>query len=114
MGILSVQQTQSARKAERSRRPVVVDGIRFPGRRQANRYAELKALERAGTITHLQVNVKFKLEVNGILICRYHADAVYLRHQKRVVEDSKGFSTDVYQLKKKLMLACHGIDILEV
>jgi len=32
---------------------------------------------------------------------------------KEVIEDVKGFKTPVYRLKKKLMLAIHGIDILE-
>jgi hypothetical protein len=30
-----------------------------------------------------------------------------------IVEDSKGVRTPVYKLKKKLMLACHGIEIRE-
>jgi hypothetical protein len=31
-----------------------------------------------------------------------------------VVEDVKGFKTPVYRLKKKLMLAVHGIIVVEI
>jgi hypothetical protein len=53
------------------------------------------------------------LAVNGIAICRYRADFVYVESGKRIVEDTKGMRTDVYKLKKKMMLAILGIDIKE-
>ena len=57
--------------------------------------------------------MSFKLVVNGTLIARYRADFVYIRGGRRVVEDAKGFRDRVYKLKRALMLACHGIEILE-
>lgn len=47
--------------------------------------------------------------------CEYVADFVYKDgHGRTVVEDAKGYRTDVYKLKKKLMLYVHGIEIMEV
>lgn len=47
--------------------------------------------------------------------CSYVADFVYTtRDGKLVVEDAKGFRTEAYKLKKKLMLWRYGIDIKEV
>jgi hypothetical protein len=57
--------------------------------------------------------VSFRLIVGGVLVCRYRADFVYVESGARVVEDVKGFRTVVYKLKRRLMLACHGIEIKE-
>jgi hypothetical protein len=94
-----------------------VDGRWFPSQRQGRRYEELKLLVLGGTITDLQIDNRettFRLEVNGQLVCKYRADAVYRERGKLVVEDSKGFPTEVYKLKRKLMQACLGIEIREV
>jgi hypothetical protein len=103
-------------------RKIKVDGITFDSIREANRYQELKLAERAGAIKCLSRQVTYKLipaaktrtgkTVQGI---SYVADFVYLDDQGReVVEDVKGFRTDVYKIKKKLMLWLYGIEIQEV
>jgi hypothetical protein len=96
-------------------RPVVVDNIRFDSRREAGRYTELKLLERAKSISNLQTQVRYPLEVNGIIVSHYVADFKYFDTVKKVwvVEDAKGFVTDLYRLKKKLVRALFGIEILE-
>lgn len=101
---------------------VTVDGIRFDSIREANRWQELKLMERAHEITDLQRQVPFKLvptcktrrgkTVYGV---SYIADFVYRDNfGRQVVEDSKGFKTDSYKLKYKLMLWIYGIEIQEV
>lgn len=101
-----------------------VDGITFDSQREARRWCELKLLERAGRICKLRRQVKYVLiptqrDSRGKLLEReraYIADFVYfdlgLGHE--VVEDAKGVRTDVYKLKKALMLERHGIRIREV
>lgn len=92
-----------------------VDGIRFPSKKEANRYRELKILEKAGQIFHLTLQPKFSIDINGVHICNYFADFQYLdADAKKIVEDVKGVKTPVYKLKKKLVKAIHGIDIVEV
>jgi len=95
-------------------RKTVVDGMAFDSAKEARRYGELKLLERAGQITGLEIQPAFRLVVNNCLICTYKADFTYQDAKKqRIVEDVKGVKTPVYRLKKKLMLAIHGVEILE-
>lgn len=93
-----------------------VDGITFDSLDEAARYGELKIEKRAGLITDLKVHKPFRLVVNGIHICDYESDFTYRRDGKLVVEDVKspGTITYAYRIKKKLMLAIHGIQIQEV
>lgn len=110
----------------------VVDGITFASKKEARRYTQLKLLERAGEISDLQLQVKFELiptqfeevEVNGKIrrgkcierSISYYADFTYKDNStgETVVEDAKGMKTEVYKIKKKLMLYIHGIKIKEV
>lgn len=103
-------------------RKTVVDGIEFDSRREADRYAELKLLQRAGKITDLMRQVTY------VLIPRqkkpsggyerpvtYTADFVYIdRDGHTVVEDVKGVKTQQYIIRRKLMLREYGIEIREV
>lgn len=97
-------------------KPKVVDGIRFASTHEANRYMELKMLLRAGKIKELELQKRLPLAVNSELICHYVCDFVYKPVPWRgevIWEDAKGVITDVYKLKKKLVKAIYGIDILE-
>lgn len=97
------------------------------------RAAQLRLLERAGLISGLREQVSFELipaqygECGGDLkgrptrvllerSCRYVADFVYTDSSTglTVVEDTKGFRTKDYIIKRKLMLQVHGIRIKEV
>lgn len=92
-----------------------VDGIRFDSKREANRYMELKLLERAGAIKDLRRQVSYVL-INKSRYGRaikYVADFVYYEDGKLVVEDVKGVRTPVYKLKKRLMAEVYGIEIKE-
>lgn len=71
----------------------------------------MKLLERSGKITGLKTQVSYLLipaqYENGKCIersCRYVADFVYWQDGNLVVEDAKGLKTDVYRIKRKLML----------
>jgi hypothetical protein len=91
----------------------VVDGIKFRSRREANRYSELQLLVRAGKISDLRMQVRYPLEVNGLLICYYASDFTYMEGGKLIVEDAKGHITPLYVIKKKMMAAQYGIEIKE-
>ncbi len=94
----------------------IVDGKKFASKKEANRYIELRAMERAGFIKDLKLQVRFKIEVNKTLICTYVADFVYVKTDKpdiQVIEDVKGFRTREYTIKKKLLFATMGIKIHE-
>jgi len=97
--------------------PTFVNGIRFASGAEAARYGELLVLQRAGQIFDLELQPKFPLVVNGMLIANYIGDFQYWQGKRRevmVVEDVKGVKTPAYRLKKKLMHALHHIEIVEV
>ncbi len=93
----------------------VVDGVKFPSKREARRWAELLAMQAAGTITDLRRQVAFELHApGGGVIGKYVADAVYVEGGIVTVEDAKGVLTAIYRWKKKHMLLEHGIKVREV
>ena len=93
----------------------------YDSKKEARRHAELLLLQRAGKITDLQTQARFELlpsqRVDGKVVERpvaYVADFVYMQDGKQVVEDTKGFKTKDYILKRKMMLYFHGIKIKEI
>ena len=109
-------------------------GYVFDSKREFTRWCELRIMERAGRIYGLRRQVKYELiptqrEVGtelykagpqkglpkpGAVIekpCFYVADFVYYENGQLVVEDCKGYVTEAFKLKKKLMLWVHGIRI---
>ena len=102
-------------------RKITKDGITFDSVKEFKRFCELSLLERAGEITDLKRQVRFELipsqRIDGKVVERpvhYIADFVYQENGQTVVEDTKGFKTKDYILKRKLMLHVHGIRIREV
>ena len=103
-----------------------VGGETFDSKKEAQRWAELKLLERAGEICELKRQVPFVLlptqrDENGKLLekeVKYYADFTYRdkRTYKLTVEDVKSpaTKTEVYILKRKLLLYRHGLKINEV
>lgn len=117
----------------------VVDGIEFDSKKEADRYLELKMLQRRGEIRDLQMQVPFVLipaqyeerieytpkkrkeKVVRRLVeqkVSYIADFVYTMDGKVIVEDVKGYrkgtAYSVFSIKRKLMLERHGIKVVEV
>lgn len=103
----------------------------FDSRREAERYDELLALERAGAIRALRIQPHFTLREPCVLssgekVAReeYIADFSYERRTEpdctgavywvREVEDVKGVRTAMYLRKKNEMLDKYGISIREV
>lgn len=86
---------------------------RFDSTGEQTRHGELEWLVKGGAITELEHHPKIPLEVNGVLVTTYEPDWRYVQDGVVVIEDFKGFATPVYQLKKRLLLALHGIAIKE-
>jgi hypothetical protein len=93
-----------------SNRKTEIDGIYFDSAREARRYCELKLLQMAGEISDLEIQPKFMLlegfRHGGLVVkpITYRADFRYAEKGKTVVEDVKGCKTEVYNIKKKLLL----------
>tara|TARA_R100001510_G_scaffold31332_1_gene27963 strand:+ start:333 stop:680 length:348 start_codon:yes stop_codon:yes gene_type:complete len=104
------------RKNKYGAKKTTVDGITFDSKWEAQRWGELKAMERGGYVKDLERQVKYEIIVNDQKICRYVADFRYKKvdddgTEEAVVEDAKGFETPDFKLKKKLMKAVHGIEL---
>ena len=96
----------------------VVNGIEFDSTREARRHQDLMLMQQAGQITGLRRQVPFAIEINGVHVCVWIADFVYWQQDKsgrnvKRVEDCKGWKTDVYKLKKKMVEAYYGFRIIE-
>lgn len=108
-------------------------GITFDSKKEGLYYLKLKDMERRGEITDLRLQVPYELlpaiyrddvvhlktkdKVVKKLIQRavtYVADFVYVQDGKEVVIDAKGMRLPDYILKKKMMLALKGIEVIEV
>ena len=102
-------------------RKITVNGETFDSIKEYQRFRELQLLERAGEISDLRRQVPHLLipaQYDGKKCvereCNYIADFEYLENGKKVVEDTKGYKTPEYIIKRKLMLLCYGIRIKEV
>lgn len=99
---------------------VYADGERFDSKKEYQRWKELQILETAGVIQNLRRQVSYPLmktqRKKGERTRRmvvYKADFVYIENGKEVVEDCKGYVTDVYRIKAMLLYEKYGIWIRE-
>lgn len=105
--------------------------LTFDSKKEARRYDELMLMKQAGMIRDLKLQVRFCL-IEGFKTTEgvkhngeyYVADFVYERktvpdcngdvHWLKVVEDVKGYRTQVYRNKAKLFRERYGFSITEV
>lgn len=88
------------------------NGKVYDSKKEAKRAYELDMLRRAGVISNLERQRRFELQasctIRGITVraITYVADFYYYDNEKHtwVAEDTKGFKTEVYKIKKKLFL----------
>jgi len=99
---------------------LIVDGEKFDSKGEADRYFTLRYMLRAGWITDLRrqqpfellPSVKYDGESKAKCACKYIADFTYYdRDGNFIVEDFKGFVTDLFSLKRHMMKSLLGIDI---
>jgi len=101
----------------------VVDGIEFDSKLEAEQYQLHQLRQKAGDIAGLRRQVKFSLfGKGGEHIGVYRADLVFDERQKdgawlRIVADVKSSHTKklaAWARTKKLLRACHGIEVREL
>lgn len=87
----------------------IIDNIKFDSKAEANRYIELKMLEKARKISDLELQPKFELQEKytnnkgeKVRAITYKADFCYIENGKLVVEDVKGVETKEFKIKRKL------------
>lgn len=101
-----------------NRKVTTADGT-FDSQREYKRWQELKLLERAGQITNLERQKRFVLipKTGKHRETAYVADFTYNDEENDGefrCEDAKGFRTEVYRIKAKLMRYLLKIEVIEV
>jgi hypothetical protein len=93
-----------------------VDGIYFHSKAEAERYKQLKPLVDAGLIDEFELQPRFPIKINGLLVFTYVADFSYriCNTGETRIEDVKGQKTDVYKLKKKCFDAYYDYELIEI
>lgn len=91
--------------------PITVDGIKFPSKREARRYAELVLAQRAGEVVFFLRQPRFDLPGST----KYYADfLVFWKDGSVTIEDTKGHKTSEYKLKKRQVEELYPIKIIEI
>ena len=118
--------SNKTKKSKYKNKEVVYNGINFKSTKERDRYIDLLLLERNGQIKDLELQPRYKL-IDGVKFSdgsrakpalRYTADFRYIdcRTGELIVEDVKSKitkeSTD-YKMRRHMMLAIHGIEVLE-
>lgn len=89
----------------------------YDSKKEADRARDLDILVAAGEISAWERQHKFEFFLNGVDICDFFVDFKITYPDGRIVyEDVKSVATQkdkVYRLKKKLLKAFKGIDVIE-
>lgn len=99
---------------------IEIDGMLFDSKAEARYWSHLKVRVMAGEIANLKRQVVFELAPSVVLggrkrpPLRYIADFVWDEAGKTITADVKGVAPEAYRIKRHLMKAIHGIDILEI
>ena len=101
---------------------VIYNGIKFDSKKEEKRYIQLKQLEKLRIIKDLELQKTYELQpsfrVNDKTYRKitYKADFSYVtvKDNKIHIEDTKGFRTEVYRLKRKMFAYKYGIEIEEI
>lgn len=110
------------KKSKYGNKPATIGAEKYRSEREARRHQELLQLARAGQVAGLSREVPFVLAPAAVIdgrrkpALRYYADFVYTDTATgaEVVEDVKGMKTQVYIIKRHLMMTVHGIAVREV
>ena len=61
----------------------VAMGLKFDSKWEAERWGQLKSMERAGIVTQLERQIRYDLTINDVKICSYIADFRYLLEEEK-------------------------------
>jgi len=89
----------------------IVDGIKFASKKEAKHYQNLNILKKNGDILFFLRQVPFHLPKNIKYICDF---MVFWVNGDITIEDVKGFKTNIYKTKKKLVESLYPVKIKEI
>lgn len=91
--------------------PTEIDNIKFASKKESKRYIGLKMAQKLGEVCFFLRQVPFHLPGNIKYICDF---MVFWKNGDITIEDVKGFKTDIYITKKKLVENLYPITITEI
>lgn len=86
----------------------IIDGITFASKAEANRYQELRLLERAGAISELELQPRYILQDaftrkgKKVQAITYIADFRYIEKGVVITHEVKGAETEAWKIKQKM------------
>lgn len=92
--------------------PTIIDNVRFDSKREAGRYHALKMRQLAREISGLELQPSYPIVINGVKVCTVKLDFRYTEGGRVIVEDVKGMDTPISRLKRKLLKAMYGLDVV--
>jgi hypothetical protein len=86
----------------------IYNGIQYHSKMESKQAADLDLLKRAGEIKEWDRQIPIELDVNGRHICKYYVDFRVFHNDDSVeLIEVKGFETEVFRLKRKLLEATY-------
>jgi hypothetical protein len=98
--------------------PTIIDGIKFASKKEAQRYKDLILMQKAGIVKSIELQKPYDLNDYAETkreqvkyICDFF---VKWKDGRETVEDTKGYRTQTYKLKKKFFETRYRIKITEI
>lgn len=104
---------QNMKRSKYRNKKTEFNGVMYASRLEAEYAALLAVRLKAGEIDYLETQKRFDAVINGKKCFAYIADFYFfdkVANRWRIV-DVKGFETDVFKLKRKVIEALHGNEI---
>lgn len=81
----------------------------YDSKKEAGYAQDLELLKKGKVIKDYERQVTFHININGYPICGYRADfVVYNIDGSKEIHEVKGFATEIFRIKWKLMEAIYG------
>ena len=87
----------------------VYGGLSYDSKKEARYAQDLELRQKAGEIKEITPQFRMSIDVGGYHICNYIADfMVVLSDGSREIHEVKGWATEIFRIKWKLIEAIYG------
>ncbi len=100
-----------ARAGKYNAKPTHSGGIRFDSKREARYFERLNLLQQSGEVSHFHRQVIFDLEGGVVYRCDFQ---VIFADGRVEYHDAKGFETKEFRIKRRMVRARYGVEIVTV
>jgi len=91
------------------------NGVLFDSKKEARLDPVIMMYSKSDFVKEVIRKKVYPIVINGVLVCKYVSDwTILFKNGTEQVYDAKGYKTQVYKLKKKLMKAVHNLTINEL